>query len=243
MLVQCSPYHEHSAYYPIADALRRLLDIRADTSIDDALVALAGLADQYDLPDDDVARLAVIVGMSVERAGAPTLSPRAEKERTVAAIVRLVEAVTRSSPTLLVVEDLHWADPSTLDVLDELFAGIGRLPLLAIVTQRPEAPRRWSSNPAVETLELQRFDDSDARALIDQLVAAPIPPGVVDLVVERADGIPLFIEELTTSARGGAGRVARRQSSPRCCRSRCAICSPIASTGSGRPSRSLSWAP
>jgi class 3 adenylate cyclase len=200
VLVQCSPYHEHSAYYPIADALRRLLDIRADTSIDDALVALASLAGQYDLPDDDVARLAVIVGMSVERAGAPALSPRDEKERTVAAIVRLVEAVARSSPTLLVVEDLHWADPSTLDVLDELVAGIERLPLLAIVTQRPEAPRRWSSNPVVETLELQRFDDGDARDLIDQLVAAPLPPGLVDLVVERADGIPLFIEELTTSA-------------------------------------------
>jgi class 3 adenylate cyclase len=200
VLVQCSPYHEHSAYYPIAEALRRLLDIRSDTSIDDALVAVARLAGQYGLPDDDVARLGVIVGMSVERAGAPKLSARDEKERTVAAIVRLVEAVARASPSLLVVEDLHWADPSTLDVLDELVAGVERLSLLAIVTQRPEAPRRWSSNPAVETLELQRFDDDHARALIEQLVAVPLPPGLVDLVVERADGIPLFIEELATSA-------------------------------------------
>ena len=200
ILVQCSPYHEHSAYYPIADALRRLLDIRSDTSNDDAVAALARLAGQYGLTDDDVVRLGVIVGLSVARVGTPSISPREEKERTVGAIVGLVEAVARSSPTLLIVEDLHWADPSTLDVLDVLIADVERLPLLAIVTQRPEAPRRWSSNPGTQTLELQRFDDVDARALIDQLVAAPVPPGLVDLVIERADGIPLFIEELTTSA-------------------------------------------
>lgn len=198
IVVQCSPYHEHSAYFPIADALRRLLDIRADTSTEHALLEVERLAERYSLPADDATRLATVVGLPIEPASSE-VSPREEKERTVGAIVRLVEAVARATPTLLIVEDAHWADPSMLDVLDEVIAGVAHLPLVVIITQRPEGPCRWESNPAVETLELHRFDDGDARSLVDQLVAAP-PPGLIDLVVERADGIPLFLEELATSA-------------------------------------------
>jgi class 3 adenylate cyclase len=200
LVVQCSPYHEHSAYYPIADALRRLLDIRSDTSGDAALGALTRLTDQLEMENADIGRLAAIIGLPEDEVIEGRASPRIEKERTIAAVVELVSAVARSEPTMLIVEDAHWADPSTLEVLDVLIGGIARSPLLVIVTQRPEAPPRWAANPAVEALELQRLDDADGRALIEQLVTGPLPAPLVDLLVERADGVPLFIEELTISA-------------------------------------------
>ena len=147
---------------PIADALRRLLDIRSDTSNDDA-------SWRWRVSPTDTAnprttwRLGVIVGLSIARERAPRpCSPREEKELTVAAIVALVEAVAGSSPTLLIVEDLHWADPSTLDVLDVLIADVERLPLRRSSRSDPRRRRRCPSNPATETLELQRIDDVDA---------------------------------------------------------------------------------
>lgn len=199
IIVQCSPYHEHSAYYPVAEALRRLLGIAPGAAVDDALDALERLCERLDLAGD-VASIAAVMGLATDRYDVPSATPREARQRAVRAIVGLLHAVAQETPTLLVVEDLHWADPSTLDVLDVLVEPVDTLPLLAIVTQRPEATRRWDSHPAVLALELRRLNDHDARTMVAALSGTALPASVVDLIVERADGIPLFLEELTATA-------------------------------------------
>lgn len=197
VVVQCSPYHEHSAYFPVAEALRRLLAHRPGIDLGDALDALERLCEQLGRASD-VALIAGVMGLPTDRLDVPVMTPREHKERSVRAIVGLIEAVAERAPTLLIVEDLHWADPSTLDVLDALLAGIERLPLLVLITQRPEVPRRWESHPASVVVELQRFADHEARRLVADLVPTGLAPELVDVIVGRADGIPLFIEELAT---------------------------------------------
>jgi class 3 adenylate cyclase len=195
VVVQCSPYHEHSAYFPVVEALRRLLDPLAGDGPGDSLDALERLCAQLGR-SHDVALIASVMGLPTDRLDLPVVTPSEHKERSVRAIVGLIEAVAERAPTLLIVEDLHWADPSTLDVLDALIAGIERLPLLVLVTQRPEVSRRWASHPGIVMVELHRFADHEARRLVADLVPAGLPSELVDVIVGRADGIPLFIEEL-----------------------------------------------
>jgi class 3 adenylate cyclase len=199
MVIQCSPYHEHSAYYPFADALRRLLDIGPETVPEAAIESLVAMCER--LGCDDHARfLARVMGLPDEqRFGRLDLAPRDEKERTVAALVALVHAVARQGPTLAVVEDLHWADPSTLDTLDALVGGIHETPILMVTTQRPEAALRWSDQPTATLVEIGRFSDAEAHALVVRLADGSLTPETATAIVGRADGIPLFLEELTAA--------------------------------------------
>lgn len=201
MVIQCSPYHEHSAYYPFADALRRLLDVGPETVPSVAIDSLVAMCERLGI-DEYTRFLAHVMGLPDEqRFGRLDLTPRDEKERTVAGLVALMLALTRQGPTLVVVEDLHWADPSTLDTLDALVGGVHEAPILMVVTQRPEAALRWSDHPTTTLVEISRFGDVDAHALVRRLADGSLTPETVTAIVERADGVPLFLEELTATVR------------------------------------------
>jgi predicted ATPase len=139
------------------------------------------------------------------------LTPQRKKERTFEALLRQLAGLTRRQPVLMIFEDLHWADPSSRELLDLTVEQIERLPVLLMATFRPEFQSAWTGQPHVTTLSLRRLGREESSALIHALIgdAAALSAEVVDEIVERTDGVPLFAEELTKAvletAIAGAG--------------------------------------
>jgi class 3 adenylate cyclase/tetratricopeptide (TPR) repeat protein len=199
---QCSPYHLHSAFQPIISNLQRVLAYARDESASSRLDKLEALVvDRFARPAADLPLLAAILSLpSEERYGPPAMSPRRQKEQTIRALVDLVEAIAHAGPTLLLFEDLHWADPSTLEVLGQLIPRVRDIPLLAVLTHRPEFAARWTAEPHVSAVDLGRLSPPQSRALVVRLTGGKsLPPGLLEQIVEKTDGIPLFVEELTRS--------------------------------------------
>jgi class 3 adenylate cyclase/predicted ATPase len=129
---------------------------------------------------------------------APPMGPTQRRERLLRAMLAMLEAATRQSPRLLVFEDAHWADPLTRDLIGRAVARLPHLPLLLLVTTRPEFVPDWETAPQVERIPLEGLDAEEALALMRQVARdVPLPPDLVAAILERADGVPLFLEELT----------------------------------------------
>ena len=123
---------------------------------------------------------------------------RRSVEKILEALVGQVEALSRSEPVLMVFEDVHWTDPTSLELMGRILERIVALPVLLIVTYRPEFQPPWVGLPHVTALTINRLGRRDVDAIIDRIVGNhPLPAGVREDMIERTDGIPLFIEELT----------------------------------------------
>jgi predicted ATPase len=135
------------------------------------------------------------------------LPPQRKKELTFAALLRRHEALARRQPVLMVFEDLHWIDPTTRELLDRTIARVEGLPVLLIATFRPEFQPPWTGQPHVTMLALSRLGRRDGAALVRQLLgsAATLPPDIIEEIIERTDGVPLFLEEVTKVVLEAAG--------------------------------------
>jgi predicted ATPase len=130
----------------------------------------------------------------------PNLSPQRKKERTLDALIRQIEGLARQEPVVMVLEDVHWIDPTSRELLDLTVERVRRLPVLLIVTFRPEFQPLWTGQPQVSMLTLNRLDRRDRTALVAQVAGSKaLPDEVVAQIVDRTDGVPLFVEELTKS--------------------------------------------
>ncbi len=126
------------------------------------------------------------------------LSPAQQRRKTLAALLDRVESIARRSPLLVVFEDCQWADASSLEMLDLLADRIRSLPMLLLITSRPGFEPAWGGLEHVLEIALDRMADADSRALVENLSPArSLPPAVVDEIIARTDGVPLFLEELT----------------------------------------------
>jgi predicted ATPase len=135
-----------------------------------------------------------------ERCPLSNLSPQCKKERTLEALIGQLEGLARRQPVVMVFEDAHWVDPTSRELLDLAVDRVRSLPLLMIVTFRPEFQPPWTGHPQVTMLVLNRLDRRDGIALIEQIAGAKaLPDSVAGQIVDRADGVPLFVEELTRS--------------------------------------------
>jgi len=152
-------------------------------------------------PSEDVAFLADLLSLPAsERHPLPNLSPQRKKERTLEALIRQLEGLTRQMPVVMVFEDAHWIDPTSRELLDLTVERVRSLPVLLIVTFRPEFQPPWTGQQQVSMLTLNRLDRRDRTALVAQIAGGkPLPDEVVAQIVDRADGVPLFVEELTKS--------------------------------------------
>jgi class 3 adenylate cyclase/predicted ATPase len=201
----CSPYHRDSALFPFVDQLGR----RAGFALEDPpavkLEKLDALLARAAPPDEDVALIADLLSLPTsERHLLPDLSPQRKKERTLEALLRQLEGLAHQQPVLIVVEDLHWIDPTSRELLDLTVERVRSLPVLLVVTFRPEFQAPWASQPQVTMLALNRLDRRDQTALIGQIAGGKgLPDEVVDQIINRTDGVPLFIEELTKSVLEG----------------------------------------
>jgi predicted ATPase len=152
-------------------------------------------------PDEDVALLADLLSLPAsERHPLPNLSPQRKKERTLEALIRQLEGLARRQPVVMVFEDAHWIDPTSRELLDLAVERVRSLPVLLIVTFRPEFQPPWTGQPQVTMLALNRLDRRDRTALVAQIAGDKALPGeVISQIAERTDGVPLFVEELTKS--------------------------------------------
>jgi class 3 adenylate cyclase/predicted ATPase len=197
----CSPYYQDSALYPFIDQLGRAAGFAAGNSPAVKLERLEVLLSRAEPPDEDVPLIADLLSLPAsERYPLPNLSPQRKKERTLEALIRQLEGLTRQQPVLMVFEDAHWIDPTSRELLDLSVERVGSLPALLIVTFRPEFQPPWTGQPQVTTLALNRLDRRDRTVLVELIAGGKaLPDEVVAQIADRTDGVPLFVEELTKS--------------------------------------------
>lgn len=212
----CSPHHQDSALFPIINLLERTAGFGREDTPAVKLDKLEALMAETSAADRDVALLAELLLLPTERYPTVELNPRRRKEETFEALQRQLTGLAQSKPVLMTFEDLHWLDPTTQEVLDLFIRAIEHLPVLLIATFRPEFPAPWADQPHVTMLTLNRLSRRDSEALVRQLAAktASLPSDLIEEIVERGDGVPLFLEEVTRTV-VDAGPVRRSRSAPR----------------------------
>ena len=196
--VQCSPYFQNSAFYPIASEIRRVHAIGREESSAELMVRL-----QRDSPwmGRDAPLLAELLsGGFVDGIESIEPDPQMRKARTLDALRAWLTAAPE--PTVVVVEDLHWADASTLELLGQLFEKLCATPALVIGSYRSDFSLPWSRPPYVAEILLSRLSDVDARTLACALAGEfGLPATMCEDLTARADGVPLFLEELVAAMR------------------------------------------
>jgi class 3 adenylate cyclase/tetratricopeptide (TPR) repeat protein len=195
----CAPHYTDSALRPIVLQLARAAGFDADDPPSAKWAKLAAMLARTATPTIDVALLAHLLSLPPdERRPLPDLTPQRRKELTFEALVRQLEALAGKRPVLMVFEDVHWIDPSSRELLDLVVDRVRRWPVLLLVTFRPEFAPPWTGLSHVTFLALNRLGRREGAALIERLTGGrPLPPAVVEQIVDRTDGVPLFVEELT----------------------------------------------
>jgi class 3 adenylate cyclase/predicted ATPase len=199
LTLHCSPYHTNSAFYPIIDHLQRLLHWHRDTSPETRLTTLEQAIQAARLPLEEVVPLlaALLAVPLPERYPPLTLSPQRQKQKTQEALVAWLLAETAQQPVLAVWEDLHWADPSTLELLGLLLDQVPTARLLLVLTARPEFRPPWSLRTHLTQFTLTRLVRQQVEEMVLRVTSGkPLPAEVVQQIVVKTDGIPLFVEEL-----------------------------------------------
>ena len=197
---QCSPYHRDSALYPFVQQFERA----------------AGIAPQ-EAPEAKLDKLEKVLGLATDRMGEiapliasmlsiPTgsrypaldLSPAQQRRQTLSALLEQIEGLARQKPVLVLFEDAHWADATSLEVLDLVIERLLRLPILFLITYRPDFEAPWKGPPHVATIALGRLDRAEVEALLERVTGGrKLPAEVLAQVIGKTDGVPLFVEELT----------------------------------------------
>ncbi len=197
---QCSPYHTNSALHPFIAQLERAAGFKADDAPEQKLDKLEAILAVDKSRAQAVARLfAALLSIPFGERYAPlALSSTQQRRQTLAALLDQIEGLARQQPTLLFFEDIHWADATSLELLDLTVERVRQLPVLALFTFRSEFEPPWVGLLNVSTLTLGRLDRSDVESMIARVTGGrPLPPEVTEQIVVKTDGNPLFVEELT----------------------------------------------
>jgi class 3 adenylate cyclase len=200
--LHCSPYFINSAFYPIIDNFERALRFARDDTAEQKLDKLEALiVSQYGRPREDLRFIAAMLSIpGEERYGAVAMTPQKFKDETLRALVDATEAIARRQPAVMLFEDVHWADPTTLEVIDLLIHRVRDLPLLVVITHRPEFSSRWSHYGHVAALTLTKLTRPQSSAMVSRLSGGKaLPADLLDQILGKTDGVPLFVEELTKS--------------------------------------------
>jgi class 3 adenylate cyclase len=193
----CSPHHQDSALYPFIVQLERAAGFARDDTVEAKLGKLRALLVPSTRDDDDIALLSELLSLPSSAADL-NLSPQRRREKLFDAMLNQLEAESRHRAVLMVFEDAHWIDPTSRELLDLTVDRVRRLPVLLVVTFRPEFQHAWGGQPHVTMSALNRLGGRDGAALVERLAGnAGLPEEIVDEIVARADGVPLFVEELT----------------------------------------------
>ena len=192
---QCSPFYTNSAFHPIIAQLGRAAGFESGDGGDaklDKLEALIGADDHTDW-----ALIATLLSLPTDRYPALNLTPPKQKERTIEVLVGQLAKLATDNPILLVFEDVHWIDPTSLEMLDQLIGGIAAQPVLAVITFRPAFDPQWGAHSHVTLHSLNRLGKRQSALLVERVTDKALPGVLVEQIIAKTDGVPLFIEELT----------------------------------------------
>ncbi|MHB8270700.1 adenylate/guanylate cyclase domain-containing protein [Bradyrhizobium sp.] len=195
----CSPQHTDSVLYPIIGHMERVAGLAHDDKPRAKLDKLDAVLAQTSTSTEDAALFAEMLSLANDgRYPALELAPEHRRQRTLEALTAQLVELVRQQPVLTIFEDAHWADPTSLEVLGRTVARIKTLPALLIVTFRPEFTAPWAGQSHVTSVTLNRLGEAEAAGIIAGLVGSKnLPADVLAEIVERTDGIPLFVEEMT----------------------------------------------
>jgi TOMM system kinase/cyclase fusion protein len=195
---RCIPEGRNSALSPMVDLLERLLGISRDWTPEQTISALEALLSQHGFELKEAMPLflgLLSVKGGVDRYPPPDVSPQMIKERTLDALVGLCFEMAQQQPLLLLVEDLHWSDPTTLELLSHLVKDVSSASICLVLTARPEFTAPWTTS---HHLQVSRLDRKRVEEMVGGLVRnRPVPREVMEQLLNRTDGVPLFVEELT----------------------------------------------
>ena len=196
----CSPHYQDSALFPFIAQLDRAAGIEREDAPSAKLEKLQAIIAANSPAEGDVPLLAELLSVPLDgRFPSLDLTPQRKKEKTIEALLRQLAGLAREQPVLMIFEDLHWADPSSRELLDLTVEAIERLPILLIATFRPEFQSPWTGQPRATTVSLRRLARYESEELVRGLVghSAALSSELLDEIIERTDGVPLFLEELT----------------------------------------------
>jgi class 3 adenylate cyclase/predicted ATPase len=197
---RCSAYHQNSVLYPVITHVERVLDVQREDTPATRLAKLEQGLRPTRLPLDEVVPLfASLLSVPLEGCyAAPTLSPQQQKQQTLDALVAWMFEEAERQPVLVAWEDLHWADPSTLEMLELVLEQTPTVPMLHVLTYRPEFVPPWPTRSHMTPITLNRLERPQVEALITHLAGGKaLPAEVVQHIVAKTDGVPLYVEELT----------------------------------------------
>jgi class 3 adenylate cyclase len=200
LFFQCSPYHTGSALHPVIEQLQRAAQFEAADEAPTKLRKLEtvlGLAGHND-PQTAALFASLLSVPTADRYPALALSPPQLKQRTLDALIQQLVGLAERQPVLFVFEDAHWIDPTSMELLERMLARLEGLPVLAVITYRPEFTAPWGGGAQVTLLTLNRLSREDRTAMAERVAGgAQLPMEVLDQIASRTDGVPLFVEELT----------------------------------------------
>jgi len=194
----CQPHHQGSALQPILAQLQHVAGFRQNDTpaerrakLQNLLAADAGTAGA------DVELFAELMGLAEGRSAEVT-DPQRKRRRVLSALIERLEALARRGPVLMIFEDVHWADPTSLELLTLAVERLQSLPILLVITYRPDYQAPWAGQSHVTMMTLNRLSQRERATLVDHITGGKaLPPQLLDQIVERTDGVPLFVEELT----------------------------------------------
>jgi class 3 adenylate cyclase len=209
----CSPQHTDSALYPIIGQMERAAGLAHEDTAKARLDKLDVLL-QTSTSVEDTALLAEMLSLSNDGRypSLDKLTSQQRRERTLQVLVSQTAVLARQNPVLMIFEDAHWTDPTSLEVFSRVVDQITSLRVLLIVTFRPEFEPPWIGRPHVTALTLNRLAQREVGAIIDRVVGNKLlPASIRQDIIERSDGIPLFIEEITKAVLEAEGQSAAEQ--------------------------------
>jgi class 3 adenylate cyclase len=195
----CSPQHKDSALYPIIGQMQHAAGLTHEDSQQAKLDKLDAMLAQTRTPSENAALFADMLSLTNDgRHPSLGLVPQQRREKTLRALLSQIEALERDCPVLMIFEDAHWSDPTSLEALGRAVDRIATFRVLMIVTFRPEFDAGWIGRPYVTTITINRLSNREIVDMIGRVVGNKVlPENLRQDIIERTDGIPLFVEEIT----------------------------------------------
>jgi class 3 adenylate cyclase/tetratricopeptide (TPR) repeat protein len=196
---QCSAFHVSSALHPVIGELQRAAGFAYDEDGESRLAKLWRLHPEEYVDDADILIPLLAELLSVPGAAGPDLPPEEKKVRLFVGLTDWIRSLAGATPTLLVVEDAHWIDPTTAELLDRMVEALAALPAMVLLTARPEysPPAAWLRFDRFTHHHLERLDGHQVAALVEDVAGGVLPRELTEQIIAKTDGVPLFVEELT----------------------------------------------
>jgi predicted ATPase len=196
-----SEYYQNTALFPLTDLFQRLLQFQAEDTRDEKLGKLEQMLSQYRLPvEDTVPLFAPLLSLALpERRYPPlNLSSQRQRQKTLETLVAILQELAEHQPVLFILEDLHWTDPTTLEFLNLVLDQTPTAPLLVLLTCRPHFQPSWSHRSYLSEMTVNRLSHTQVEQIVNRMTdGKTLPTEVLQQIIAKTDGVPLFIEEMT----------------------------------------------